>query len=125
MKNYYFTLILKDYRPLKLIFFILTSYLLIDELRIFLYVKPTLTSVSQTNLTPHNFPEILLCPLPSYNQSALSEVGYADSYWYSYGLPLNNSFRKERSTRGLRFRYYCRQLSYIIQTQLKAPKSPC
>ena len=107
MRNYYFTLILKDYRPLKLIFFILTSYLLIDELRIFLYVKPTLTSVSQTNLTPHNFPEILLCPLPSYNQSALSEVGYADSYWYSYGLPLNNTFRPESYTQGLRFICYC------------------
>ena len=29
MRNYYFTLILKDYRPIKLIFFLLTSYLLV------------------------------------------------------------------------------------------------
>ena len=121
MRNYYFTLILKDYRPLKLIFFILTSYLLIDELRIFLYVKPTLTSVSQTNLTPHNFPEILLCPLPSYNQSALSEVGYADSYWYSYGLPLNNTFRPESYSRS----EIHMLLFYVIETQLKASKAPC
>lgn len=47
MKNYYLSLILKDYRPLKLVFLALTSYLLVDELYVFLYVKPTLTSISQ------------------------------------------------------------------------------
>ena len=66
-------------------------------------MKPTLTSVSQTNLTAQNFPEILLCPLPSYNQTALSEVGYADSYWYSYGLPRNNTFREDGSSSAQRF----------------------
>ena len=92
MRKHYLSLILKDFRPIKLIFFVLTSLLLLDELILFLYVKPTLTSISQTNLTPKHFPEILLCPLPSYDQTRLTEVGYEDSYWYSYGIPLNTSF---------------------------------
>ena len=58
MTKHYFSFLLKDFRPLKLVFFVLTSYLLLDELIIFLYVKPPLPSISQTTLPPRHFPPL-------------------------------------------------------------------
>ena len=85
MKNIYLYFILKDYKILKVSFMILTSYLLIDEMRVFLITKPTLTSVTQTNIRPESFPDILICPQQAFDLNSLHNLGYKLSFYYGLG----------------------------------------
>ena len=76
-------LLVKEYGALKLIFTILASYLIFETFYIFLIVKPTYTSHEKRKLSEEDFPEIILCPDPSINLSALNSHGYrgADKYF--------------------------------------------
>ena len=77
--------VFKEYRILKLFFFLLTLYLLIEEFVTFLIRKPTLTSLSQETLKPSHFPDILICPAPSFELTSLQQLGYEHSYDYTLG----------------------------------------
>ena len=85
MKNVYLTFVLKDYKILKISFMVLTSYLLIDEMRNFLVTKPTFTSVTQTKIKPDSFPNILICPEQAFDLNSLHSFGYRLSFYYGLG----------------------------------------
>ena len=84
--NLFSSFIFKDYRILKICFMALTSYLLIEEMIVFLVIKPTLTSLTQTNIKPETFPEILICPEPAFDLDALTRYGYRLNLYYSLGI---------------------------------------
>ena len=71
---------------LKISFLILTLYLLAEEFRAYLILKPTLTSITQASLKPSNFPDILLCPIPSFDLGELQKLGYEHSHDYTMGV---------------------------------------
>lgn len=85
MKNKYLYVLFKDYRILKITFIILTSFLLIDDMYVFLVSKPTLTSVTQTNIQTNNFPDILICPDQAFDLHSLHKIGYKISTHYGRG----------------------------------------
>ena len=76
----------KDYRILKFCFLLLTVYLLAEEFISYFILKPTLTSLSQEKLKPSHFPELMICPIPSFDLSALQGLGYEHSYDYTLGV---------------------------------------
>ena len=76
--------IFKDFRALKLVFALMTSYLLYDEISIFIS-KPTFTSLSRTYLGPEHFPEIKVCPVPAFLNSELKRHGYRNSHDFVLG----------------------------------------
>ena len=61
-----------------------TSYLLYKDIYLFTS-KPTFTSDSEQKLKPNNFPNILLCPFPSFLLSELKKHGYSEGYEYCKG----------------------------------------
>ena len=63
---------------------ICTSYLLLEDIMLFLS-KPTYSSNSEEKLQPKNYPNILVCPFPSYDLSQLKKHGYLDAYSYCKG----------------------------------------
>ena len=71
---------------LKIFFLILTLYLLAEEFRAYLILKPTLTSLTKDRLKPWNFPDILLCPIPSFDLRELQKLGYEHSHDYTMGV---------------------------------------
>ena len=75
---------------LKLTFAVLTSYLLYEEFYSFLIRKPTHTSSAKIKTTPEDFPDVTICPFPSYNQPELIALGYGQSYEFAKGI-LHNS----------------------------------
>ena len=79
-------IIFKDHRLLKLSFILLTLYLLFDELVLFFYTKPTLTTKVQTSLQTHQFPEALICSSPAFDQEKLISMDYEHSYDYILGI---------------------------------------
>lgn len=83
--NKYIIFILRDYKLVKICFAVITIYLLYDELRIFLIEKPTLSSVTKSRLRPRNYPDIIICPVPGFDQAAIERLGYESSYYYSMG----------------------------------------
>ena len=54
-------------------------------LYIFFIIKPTLSSVSKSQLKPLNYPDIIICPVPGFDQNAIARLGYESSYYYSMG----------------------------------------
>ena len=72
----YFSFLYQDYRILKLSFSALTLYLLMYELHTFYVVKPTLQSVTQSQLLPRYFPDVLLCPRQPFILQELHQAGY-------------------------------------------------
>ena len=75
----------RNFALIKLFFALLTSYLLYEELFTFWIEKPTYTSSSKVKIGPQDFPDITICPFPSWNQQELVELGYAQSFEYSKG----------------------------------------
>ena len=63
---------------------ICTSYLLYVDIYLFLS-KPTYSSDSEQKLQPKNFPNILLCPFPSFDLFQLQKHGYSEGYEYCKG----------------------------------------
>ena len=86
---------------LKLTFASLTAFLLFEEFYVFFIVKPTYTTSAKLqiglkilhpsvvgmqiiNVTgPDDYPDITLCPFPSYNQPNLLNHGYGHSFEYA------------------------------------------
>ena len=73
-------------QSIKIGFVLLTSYLLLEEFYIFFIVRPTLTTQTKSRITPLDFPEIIICPIPSFSQEELLSVGYENSYKYAIGI---------------------------------------
>ena len=63
---------------------VLTFYLLYEDFQLF-FSKPTYTSNSESKLQPKNFPSIILCPFPTFDQEELLKIGYEDGYDYAKG----------------------------------------
>ena len=76
----------EKYRALKFCFLLLTLYLLVEEFLAYLILKPTLTSRSQGSLKPSHFPNILICPRPSFDLGELQSLGYEHSHDYTMGV---------------------------------------
>ena len=76
----------KDYRIFNLCLAMFTTYLLMGELNLYFFYKPTFTSMIQTTLKPEHFPNILICSNPSYDLEVLNSHGYDHSYDYASGL---------------------------------------
>ena len=70
---------------LKVLFAGLTLYLIYDELFVFLFSKPTFTSIKKGRLKPNQKPDIIICPQPGFDNPALLNQGYDNSFWYSMG----------------------------------------
>ena len=84
----HFSSLYKDYRILKVSFTVLTVYLLLYELDNYFVTRPTFQSVTQTEVGPGYFPDILLCPRQSFSLEQLHQLGreYKTSqvhYWKS------------------------------------------
>ena len=84
------TSLFRKYRILKICFVGLTTYLLVNEMKVFLIDKPTLTSRTQTKMYPEIFPEILICPEQAFDLDSLLKLGYYASYYYGHGYLPNN-----------------------------------
>ena len=78
--------ILRDNRLIKICFIALTSYLLFNEMLVFLVTKPTLTSVTQTSIKPEDFPVFLICPKQGFDLQSLHKLGYPYSTFYGRGI---------------------------------------
>ena len=76
--------IFKNLKLVKLVFAVITAYLLLDEILLFLS-KPTFTSETRSLLGPEHFPQIRLCPFPAFNQRELERQGYRTSYEFTLG----------------------------------------
>ena len=79
-------LFFEDNKLLKATFFMLASYLILEEVYICFVSKPTLTSSSRRNLKPEDFPEIILCPKPSIDIEAAKLRGYDGIEDYYLGV---------------------------------------
>ena len=77
---------------LKAVFAVMTAYLLYDEISLFVS-KPTLTSISRAPLGPEHFPEIRICPVPSFIQSELQRHGYTSGFDFSKGKMRNTELK--------------------------------
>ena len=63
---------IKDFKLLKFCFFLLTSFFLYGEFRLFFVEKPSLTSDGRATLAPINFPEILICKIDGYDKGRVN-----------------------------------------------------
>ena len=95
LKNKLYTLVVKDYRLFKIIFTLMASYLIFDTFYTFLVLKPTYTFHAKRQLSVEDFPQIILCPEPAVDLTALKARGYSgpDAYFkgQKYGWAGNNS----------------------------------
>ena len=81
----------KDHKYLKIVFILLTGFVLFEELVVFFIDKPTLTTVIKAEMGPENFPQVLVCPDPAADLSILVPRGYQDGYHYQLGITGNDS----------------------------------
>ena len=70
----------------------LTTYILYEIFEQFLS-KPTFFSNYKEKLQPRHFPDIFVCPLPSFNLSGLVKHGYMNGYLYSIGYMKDSKHR--------------------------------
>ena len=77
--------IFKNFALMKIFFALFTSFLLYNELITFWIEKPTYTSSSKVKIAPHDFPDITICPFPSWNLQEMLKLGYGQSFEYSKG----------------------------------------
>ena len=76
----------KDYGILKIVFFLLCLYVTFEELEVFFFERPTLTSRAKVGLRPEDFPVITLCPDPAINVTAMQNLGYNEILSYQAGV---------------------------------------
>ena len=105
---------IKNFTGLKAVFAVMTAYLLYDEISLFVS-KPTLTSISRAHLGPEHFPEIRVCPVPSFLQTELQSQG-------DRARLCSHCIGRELHCDEIFIIVMLRQLSYVIKNQLKAPK---
>ena len=86
MKNKIRDMLLRNFAIVKLFFAVFTSFLLYEEFFTFWIEKPTYTSSSNVEIGPKDFPDITICPFPSWNQQELKKIGYVHSFDYSKGM---------------------------------------
>ena len=87
-EKYYCKPVVKDYRILKLIFTIFGLWLISYSIYTFVVVKPTYTSNEQREKGVEDFPEIIICPEPTFDINALTSRGYEGDYFqYFVGSP--------------------------------------
>ena len=67
---------IKDFKLLKFCFFLLTSFFLYGEFRLFFVEKPSLTSDGRAKLASMNFPEILICKIDGYDKAGVYQPLY-------------------------------------------------
>ena len=85
IRNCCHSLVIKDYRFLKLLFTILALFLICEIFYTWLVLKPTYTSNERRQISPEDFPEIIICPEPPLNISALRLRGYGSIQSYFHG----------------------------------------
>ena len=78
--------ILSDFRLLKFCVILLTCWLILEELWLCLHTRPTLLSVSKARLEASHLPDVLVCPLPGFDVAQLQQLGYNQTYQYTFGL---------------------------------------
>ena len=76
----------KDHRFLKLAFIIFALCLIVEEFYEFYVVKPTYYSLAKREMNVEDFPEIIICPDPSVNTTAVSLRGYDGNKEYFLGM---------------------------------------
>ena len=79
----FYKIFIKDFKLLKFLFFVLTSFFLYGELRLFFVEKPSFTSDGIATLAPINYPEILICKIDGYDKEQLKFHGYETSFRYA------------------------------------------
>ena len=84
--NTFNSLLGQDYKNFKLIFTIVAYCLIIDLYYTFLVLRPTYTSNGKRKISAEDFPEIIICPLPSVNLDAIESNGYGDQERYFFGI---------------------------------------
>ena len=77
--------IFKKFLFLKIIFALLSGCLLIQELITFFFTRPTFSSTSRSEMQPHHYPDIVVCPFQGFDQQKLIEAGYWTSYDFFLG----------------------------------------
>ena len=70
----------------------LSSYLLFEDFNLYL-AKPTYSSKSVQKLNYEHFPNIFICPFPSYDMKLLLKNGYLNDYDYIKGEIMNKKLR--------------------------------
>ena len=82
----WYEIVFKDFKWLKLLFFLLTSFFLLGEFQLFFIDKPSLTSEGKEDLAARNFPEILVCRIQGYDDQKLAFHNYTNGYQYTIGV---------------------------------------
>ena len=81
----------KDHKYLKIFFLLLTLLVLFQEFVVFFIEKPTLTTVTKSEMGPDNLPVVLICPDPATDLSFLLTKGYPDTFHYHVGVTANDT----------------------------------
>ena len=82
------SLFFKNYRILKVIFTLLASFLIGDTFYTLLVRKPTYNSYERRPLSMDDYPEMIVCPEPSTNITALTSINLQSIIIKGYCLPM-------------------------------------
>ena len=96
--GYCYTLLVKDYNILKIVFSILTSYFIFDTFYTWLVRQPTYTSLENRPITGDDFPDIMVCPQPTIDKNVLQSKGYPGNDAYFKGLIKPSAVREENKS---------------------------
>ena len=96
--GYCYTLLVKDYNILKIVFSILTSYFIFDTFYTWLVRQPTYTSLEKRSITGDDFPDIMVCPQPTIDKNVLQSKGYPGNDAYFKGLIKPSAVREENKS---------------------------
>ena len=75
--------LVKDFGSLQIFFIVLCGLVLLEELYVFFFEKPTLTTVIKADYS--EVPEILICPQPAVYIETLKSLGYPEYLQYFVG----------------------------------------
>lgn len=105
----WYEIFFKDFKWLKLCFFLLTSYFLFGEFQLFYIEKPSLRSQGIEDLAAKNFPEIIVCPKQGYDEKKLAFHGFTNGYQYTIGVS-----GKKKGWRGTQGNFTVKQVDQDI-----------
>ena len=69
-------------QPAYLLCTLFTFYLIFKEVKVFLADKPTSTSLEHRDLSPEDFPDIMVCIKPAFNRDIALKYGYQGNLYY-------------------------------------------
>ena len=75
--------LVKDFGSLQILFIVLCGLVLLEELYVFFFEKPTLTTVIKSEYS--EVPDILICPQPAVYVETLKSLGYPEYLQYFVG----------------------------------------